>query len=516
MQQIDRAVADWRAVLGTTAVSTDAQVLAAYQMNTSEYRPRELIALLRPSAPDDVRHIIDVARSTGVPLYPLSTGRNWGFGSALPPRGPVALVDLGRMNRVIEVNTQYRYAVFEPGTTQGQLADHLTGLGCALKLNVTGAGRETSIVGNVLDHGGGHLGARFDDLLGVEVALGNGEVVRTGLWHLRESGDMIQHYPPGLGPDLRGLFVQSSFGIVTKMVLRLHPARPFRELTLEAAEARLPAVVDALRQAREDSVINGYVRLTDGMDPHIRFFRRGTGATWKAQITLYGTSALRAEAGREMRRRTSALVHRTDCFDTEHDDLRARDGEDRALLEARLRLAHGAPSDRSLENIARSAGKSFPPGTAGLDHDRELPGFLCANVTLPFSGAHVAACVAEVRAAADEAGITAACLFGMIGPTALSGFFPFYFDRRSPGAVSRAHALRDELHRRLEARGIYPMRLDVDSAGPFIERTDDGFWRTVSALKRALDPDDVIAGRYTPPPRTRAGRPVTHDTGRAP
>ncbi|MGN5377563.1 FAD-binding oxidoreductase [Streptomyces lasalocidi] len=132
-------MADWRAVLGTTAVSTDAQVLAAYQMNTSEYRPRALIALLRPTTPDDVRHIIDVARSTGVPLHPLSTGRNWGFGSALPPRGPVALVDLGRMNRIIEVNTQYRYAVFEPGTTQGQLADHLTGLGCALKLNVTGA-----------------------------------------------------------------------------------------------------------------------------------------------------------------------------------------------------------------------------------------------------------------------------------------------------------------------------------------------------------------------------------------
>ncbi|MGN5377564.1 hypothetical protein ACQ4WX_07145 [Streptomyces lasalocidi] len=258
-------------------------------------------------------------------------------------------------------------------------------------------------MGNVLDHGGGHLGARFDDLLGVEVALGNGETVRTGLWHLRESGDLIQHYPPGLGPDLRGLFVQSSFGIVTKMVLRLHPARPFRELTLEAAEARLPRVVDALRQAREDGVITGYVRVTDGIDPHIRFFRRDTGATWKAQITLYGTSAIRAEAGRELRRRMNALVLRTDGFDTEHDDPRARDGEDRALLEARLRLAQGIPSDRSLENIARSAGKSFPPGTAGLDHDRDLPGFLCANVTLPFSGAHVAACVAEVRAAADEA-----------------------------------------------------------------------------------------------------------------
>src|SRR5262249_21648108 len=135
----------------------------ACQMNTSEFRPRKVVAVLRPSSVEDVRAIIRVARCTGVPVHPASSGRNWGFGSALPAWEPAALVDLGRMNRIADVNSRFLSAVIEPGVTQGQLADHLAALGGGLALNVTGAGRDTSVVGNVLDHGGGNRGARADD-----------------------------------------------------------------------------------------------------------------------------------------------------------------------------------------------------------------------------------------------------------------------------------------------------------------------------------------------------------------
>src|SRR5262249_27816849 len=156
----------------------DTETLVGYQLNTSEFSPRDLLAVLRPSSLHEVQQVVAVARSSRIPLYPLSTGRNWGFGSALPVCGPAALVDLGRMDRILKVDPEFGCAVFEPGVTQGKMADHLVALGGTLKLNVTGAGRDTSIVGNVLDHGVGNLGARVNDLLGVEVVLGNGEVVR--------------------------------------------------------------------------------------------------------------------------------------------------------------------------------------------------------------------------------------------------------------------------------------------------------------------------------------------------
>ena len=485
------------------AVSTDAAALRALQMNTSEFRARGIVAVLRPSSVDDVRHLIAVARSAGVPVHPISTGRNWGFGSALPAREPTAAVDLRGMNQIIEVNPRFRYAVIEPGVTQGHLSDRLAELGGALALNVTGAGKDTSIVGNVLDNGGGNRGARSDDLLGAEVVLGNGEVVRTGLWHFRRDREPVHYYPAGLGPDLRGLFVQSAFGIVTKMVLRLHAAAPFLELTAEVPQASLAELVDQLRLARDDGLVTGYARISDGADRNIKMFRDTGQAAWSAQIIVRGTSAIRREAAREITSRLSGLADRIAAFDTEHDDLGNVAAADRPLLAARLSLQDGIPSDRTLEAIARAAGKSYAGGQADLDRDRDLAGFLCVNVTLPFSGDDVAECAAAVRNLAQEAGFPTSCLFGVIGPTALSGFFPFWFDRRDADQVARAHRLKDGLLRQLERRGIYPMRTDIDSAGPLIARTDGGYWRAVGAIKAALDPDGIISGRYT-----QAGAPA--------
>lgn len=495
--QVARALAGWCAGLGADAVWSDADALDGYQLNTSEFSPREVVAVLVPSSVDDVREIIAVARSAAVAVHPLSTGRNWGFGSALPVRGPVALVDLRRMNQILEIDSRFRFGVIEPGVTQGRLADHLLARGGTLKLNVTGAGPDTSIVGNVLDHGLGNLGSRGDDLLGLEVVLGNGDVVRTGLWHFGSSKKAIAHFPPGLGPDLRGLFVQSSFGIVTKMVVRLHPVAALLEMTVEVAPEKLAELVDELRVEREDGLVTGYLRIVDDADPNIRFFGGSENPVWRAQLTVRGTAGMRAQARRELEQRLRPLAVSVDAFDSEYDDLEDQQGDESAMLEARLRLAGGLPSYRSLERLASAAGKSFVNGSADLDRDRDLPGFLCVNVSLPFAGESVVSCSEVVRAVSEEAGVGISKFFGMSGPAALSGFFPFYFDRRSGREVTRAHWMKDELLRRLETRGIYPMRLDVDSMGEFIERTYDGHWRAVLAIKQALDPDGIISpGRY--------------------
>jgi 4-cresol dehydrogenase (hydroxylating) len=67
------------------------------------------------------------------------------------------------MNRIIEVDDELAYAVIEPGVTQGQLAAHLAQRDVRLWVDCTGAGPDTSIVGNVLERGFGHspYGNRF-------------------------------------------------------------------------------------------------------------------------------------------------------------------------------------------------------------------------------------------------------------------------------------------------------------------------------------------------------------------
>src|SRR3546814_5448318 len=107
---------------------------------------------------------------------------SWGYGGACPGTAGTVILDLSRMNRIREVDPALAYAVIEPGVTQGQLSEHLRAQGIALWPDCTGAGPDTSIVGNILDRGFGHTpyGNRAQYISGLEIVLADGRVLRTG------------------------------------------------------------------------------------------------------------------------------------------------------------------------------------------------------------------------------------------------------------------------------------------------------------------------------------------------
>lgn len=502
-----QATAEWFAELGEEGVVTSAETIARQLKNTSEFKERRVPLLLRPLTAEHVRIAVTIADRHRLSLSPFSTGRNWGFGSKLPVKSGAVLLDLSRMNRILEVSEELGHALIEPGVTQGQLADHLLKAGSGLKLNVTGSGRDTSIVGNVLDRGGGNLGARIDDLAGMEVVLANGDVLRTGLWDFHERGTPhtpVFHYPPGLGPDLNGLFVQSNLGVVTKLALRLHRKVPLLESVLAFSDANLEKVIDVIRSLREESVLNGHIRMMEGVEPIIRFFPRHSRPLWSMQATMYGSRGMRREARLELDARLAGLLENIDHFDTEIDRVDSRGPEEAPLLEARLALANGIPSDRTLQGFGRAVGREGPVLVPDVDEDPSLPGFMCLNVVLPFLGRSVMAAHQTVKEVAREFGVQAASANAALGRMALSGFYPFYVNRRDPQSVSRGHRFKDAALRRLETIGVYPMRLDVDSMSHF-RGPQSGAGRTLEQIKRALDPNETFAaGRYIASPEREA------------
>lgn len=121
---------------------------------------------------DQVKACVDRARREGRALYPISTGLNWGYGSATPPRDGAVLLDLSGMNRILnagQISEANPVAVIEPGVTQRQLHEFLSQFCPRLSFNVTGSSVDTSILGNALDRGVGYLGPRRDDVFGLEV-----------------------------------------------------------------------------------------------------------------------------------------------------------------------------------------------------------------------------------------------------------------------------------------------------------------------------------------------------------
>jgi len=176
-----------------------------------------------PASVEEVQAVVRIANKYGTPVYPISTGRNLGYGGTAPTMSGTIVLDLKRMNRIVEFNEKEAYAVVEPGVSfldfHRYLQEH--------KLDFLVASPEPgwgSPIGNALEHGISIIaGDNFAQVHGMEVVLPTGELIRTGSGASANSR-LWQNYRYGFGPYIDGMFSQSNFGVVTKMGVWLHRA----------------------------------------------------------------------------------------------------------------------------------------------------------------------------------------------------------------------------------------------------------------------------------------------------
>ena len=225
----ESAIAQFKEAVGEAWVFTSDEDLHPYRDHFSYIKdqPNELIpsAAVGPATVEEVQAIVRTANQFKIPLYSISTGKNFAYGGPAPNvRGSVT-VDLKRMNRVLEVDATRYFAVVEPGVSYIDLYRHIQDRGLKVWIDTPDPGWGSPI-GNALDHGIGYtMGAYRDHFgahCGMEVVLPNGEVMRTGMGAM-PAAQTWQEYRHGFGPDPSGLFGQGNFGIVTKMGFRLMP-----------------------------------------------------------------------------------------------------------------------------------------------------------------------------------------------------------------------------------------------------------------------------------------------------
>src|SRR5690606_5641313 len=122
-------------------------------------------------------------------------------------------------DRIRQLDLDRGIAVVEPGVTPADLVE--AAAGTPWVVNLTASCAATSVLGNARDRGVGNLRQRTDDLLGLEVVTGSGEVIRCGsFWSKRDAAFYYRH---GVGPDLVPLFCQSNLGVVTAGIIELVP-----------------------------------------------------------------------------------------------------------------------------------------------------------------------------------------------------------------------------------------------------------------------------------------------------
>ncbi len=263
------ALSQFETALGKDWVFTKDEDVALYRDAYSpfwgEAEERVASAAVAPDSVEQVQAVVRIANRYRIPLYPISTGRNLGYGGSAPNYSGSIVLDLKRMNRVLEVNERNAYALVEPGVSYFDLYRYIQEKGLKVWIDVPDPGWG-SVIGNALDRGGGYTTHQyrnhFDAHCGMEIVLGDGEIVRTGMGAM-PGAKTWQQYKTGFGPLIDGLFSQSNFGVVTKMGFWLMP-QPDAYLTGTVLVPRhddLVPLIDTLNFLESSRVCQGMSEL---------------------------------------------------------------------------------------------------------------------------------------------------------------------------------------------------------------------------------------------------------------
>ena len=228
-----------RKLLGAEAVASDAETLAAHSGDKwFAAEAPEVVVFARSTA--DVSKLLTFASQKKTPVT--ARGAGYGYvGGCVPVRKGIAL-SLMRMNRIKEISFADAVAIVEPGVITADLK-------AAARMQKLfyppdpASMKDCSIGGNIATNAGGprclKYGVTRNYVIGLEVVLANGEVLRTGgRVHKNKTGF-----------DLIGLFVGSEglLGVVTEITLRLLPLPPARA-TLSAAFETMAQAAAAVQE----------------------------------------------------------------------------------------------------------------------------------------------------------------------------------------------------------------------------------------------------------------------------
>jgi 4-cresol dehydrogenase (hydroxylating) len=532
----DPALCDWRSAVGSEHVLVGAAELGAAERATFG-TSNKIPAIIRPANRAQVQECLRIANRWRRPVYPISSGRNWGYGSRVPAADGCALLDLGRMNQIVDFDEKLGYVTVEPGVTQAQLQAFLIERKSRLWMDSTGASPECSLIGNAVERGFGHTpyGDHFAHSCALEVVLPQGEVVETGFGRF-PSAHAAPLYRWGVGPSLDGLFSQSNFGVVTRMTLWLMPAPDYFQAYFFQCEkhADLAPLIDALRPLRMNGTLrssshiaNDYKvlsaleqypwELTGGSTPlaepwmQTKRNQLRIGA-WNGSGALYGTKAQVKDARRQLRAALRGKAARLQFLDDRKLDLAERfagiyqmlSGWDLKRTLAVLRpvfgLMKGTPTAHPL---ASTYWRKRTPPPAAMDPDRDGCGLLWCSPVAPNDGQHAERIASLAREKMLSHGFEPMISITVLTDRSLSCILSLGYDRDVAGEDQRALACYLELIEILSANGYFSYRLGL--AGMSTMEETGEYPKLLAAIKQTLDPNGILApGRYLAENKARA------------
>lgn len=521
MDTLTNALEEWRQAIGEDYVITDSEALARAQTATFLTTQR-VPAILQPANRSEVQACVQIANKYKLPLYPVSNGKNWGYGSQVPAQDDCVILHLQRMKQITAYNERLAYVTVEPGVTVRQLYHFLHERNSSLFVSVVGGPMDTSLIGNTVERGlgSGRYADRFGYVCGFEVVLPTGECIHTGFDRFpdAQTGPVSRW---SVGPYFDGIFTQSNFGIITQMTIWLLPTPRSATVCLFTLkdDERLDDLIDALYVLKFEGgcpasiyVYNDYkflsmllvqspelpVESEVFLSPEIMLpIRRALGfGAWSGSIALQYASKQLCDA-------MCAFIR--DTLLDKVDTLRFFDGQS---IETAIDDPAGfGASDlltvrNSLNTVNNDGGlrttywrkKAFPP--RDMDPDRDRCGVIWCAPLVPLTGAHVRAAKTIIDQVCFAHHMEPHISLECVHERSVIITIVLLYDRDIAGEDERAMACHDELLRKLTEAGYIPYRLGVQSMQKLPAAVDDSALLH-QRIKSVLDPNNILApGRY--------------------
>ncbi len=440
-------IEELKALLGER-LSLSAAVLEQHGHDESYHATVPPDAVAFPRSTEEVAAVMRLAAKHGAPVVPFGTGTSLeGHVAAL--QGGIS-IDLGQMNRILEVNEGDLDCRVEAGVTRKQLNEFIRDRGLFFPVD---PGANASLGGMAATRASGTNAVRYgtmrENVLGLTVVLADGSVIKTG-GRSRKSA---------AGYDLTRLFIGSegTLGVITELNLRLYgipeaisvASTSFPTLAeavdtvIETIQSGIPvARIELLDEVQVDA-INRYSKLDYAVQPMLLFEFHGSekGVVEQAEMV----QAIAGEHAAADFRWATKAEERNRLWQARHD--------------------------------AYYAGLALRPGAKGWPTD----------VCVPIS--RLAECILETKKDVAESGLLAP-LVGHVG----DGNFhlSFIIDPNDPAEMARAQAVNDRMIARALALGGTCTGEHGVGSGKIhcLEKEHASAVPVMRLIKRALDPDN--------------------------
>ncbi|MHA1926785.1 MAG: FAD-binding oxidoreductase, partial [Candidatus Thorarchaeota archaeon] len=214
-----------KGIVGEARVNDNQLIISAYSQDACHITAERPGIVVMPESVEEIQAIVKLCSGSKTPLVPAG-GRNGICGACLPRVPDAVMLDMVKMDKIIEINEDIMTVTVEAGQRWAELIHRLDEKGFKLGFrgpyggNVGTVGGSTSI--NSIGYAASKYGPSTEGVVSLEVVLASGEVIQTGTgWN--EGAELFGRY--STYNDLTGIFLgdHGTLGVKTKVTLKIYP-----------------------------------------------------------------------------------------------------------------------------------------------------------------------------------------------------------------------------------------------------------------------------------------------------